>query len=541
MPLTECLHNTPREDDRNESRTGTHTHEHALMTRRRTRAPGWPKLFLTRESFWVSQHMSSLATKHVGKGDDRFSNFEPIMKLPLAALVFGNASQQYSSEVARRILHRDSCFLFTIAFAGVVLIVAISLTGFLMTHLTSNVFSAQAFMTNMLACIDGKLEESVDPVYKHLQTSLTHVRFRNVSTWEGISALTPWRLSFLSSFFGNYRRGVVDFANMAFDQEHVESEGGYEKWFLPHVEADDFGDDRAIGSVAAIGFNNTFTNTTEVRTFYEEGSNTNDWWMSVRDDTTFHQLPGFYFPLNIDPNLPPVGRREVLRTIWENVHQWNLQPRQVHFGNVFIWNFSSPNALFVDATMPVYERNTPGADAGRRVRVTGVSFELPFITHQLSMMDLQGGFVFLVEERTGILVAASDPSLSVLGDGENGAGTEYICPIDSAHPLVHGAALNLKSTDSWPTLSDQLVQGEIDGVNHFFQCFLFNRYNLSLVGVYVIPAHIILGDVSSRTVLGSVFNVMCSVALVVSIFAGVCHRFRKLRLDACQLRSLCRF
>ena len=105
-------------------------------------------------------------------------------------------------------------------------------------------------------------------------------------------------------------------------------------------------------------------------------------------------------------------------------------------------------------------------------------------------------------------------------------------PIDSAHPLVRGAALNLKSTDSWPTLSDQLVQGEIDGVNHFFQCFLFNRYNFSLVGVYVIPAHIILGDVSSRAVLGSVFNVMCSVALVVSIFAGVCHRFRKLRRDA---------
>ena len=182
--------------------------------------------------------------------------------------------------------------------------------------------------------------------------------------------------------------------------------------------------------------------------------------------------------------------------------------------------------------MPVYERNTPGEDAGRRVRLAGVSFELPFLTDQLSMMDLQGGFVFLVEERTGILVAASDTSLSVLGDGENGPGTEFIFPIDSTHPLVRGAALNLKSTDSWPTLSDQLVQGEIEGVNHFFQCFLFTQYNLSLVGVYVIPAHIILGDVSSRAALGSAFNVVCSVALVVSIFAGVCHRFRKLRRDA---------
>ena len=221
---------------------------------------------------------------------------------------------------------------------------------------------------------------------------------------------------------------IVDFANMAFDQEDVESEGGYEKWLPPHVEADDFGDDRAIGSATYIGFSNLYTNTTEVRTFYEEGSNTNDWWISVRDDTTFHELPGYYFPLNNDPRLPHIGRREMLGTIWEDVHRWNLQPRQVHFGNVFIQDIISPNALFVEAVMPVYERNTPGVDAGRRVRVTGVGFELPFITHQLSMMDLQGGFVFLVEESTGILVAASDPSLSVLGDGENGTGTEYVYP-----------------------------------------------------------------------------------------------------------------
>ena len=477
--------------------------------------------------------MSSLSVKHVGTGDDGFSNFEPMMKLPKAALVLGDASLQYSSEVARRSLRKDSCLLFTIAFAGVALIVGISLTGFLMTHLTSNVFSAQGFMTNMLASIDGTLEQSVDPVYNHLQTSLNHIRFRNVSTWEGISALTPWRLSFLSSFFGNYRRSVIDFANMAFAQEDVESEGGYDKWLPPHDEADDFGDDLAIGSITLVGWSNLLTNTTEVRTFDEEGSNTNDWWVSVRDDTTFNQWPGYFFPITADPRVPTdYRRREIIDTTWKDVHRWDLQPRQVHFTNIFFQGMISPGALFVGAIMPVYERNTPGADPGRRVRVTGVSFELPFLTHQLSMMDLQGGFVFLVEESTGILVAASDTSLSVLGDGENGTGTEFIYPIDSTHPLVRGAAQILKSTDSWPTLSDQLVQGEIDGVNHFFQCFLFHRYNFSLVGVYVIPAHIILGDVSSRAVLGSVFNVMCSVAFVVSIFVGVCHRFRKLRRDA---------
>ena len=208
--------------------------------------------------------------------------------------------------------------------------------------LTSNVFSAQGFMTNMLACIDGKLEESVDPVYNHLQTSLTHIRFRNLSTWEGISALTPWRLSFLRSFFGNYRRAVFDFANMAFAQEDVESEGGYVEWLPPHAEADDFGDDRAIGSFTLVGFNNSITNTTEVRTLYEEGSNTNDWWTSVLDDTTFNELPGYYFPLNSDPRLAHVGRREVIGATWEDVHRWNLQPRQVHFGNVFIFKLDQP-------------------------------------------------------------------------------------------------------------------------------------------------------------------------------------------------------
>ena len=40
--------------------------------------------------------------------------------------------------------------------------------------------------------------------------------------------------------------------------------------------------------------------------------------------------------------------------------------------------------------MSVYGMNTPG-DVGRRVRFTTVGFELPFITQQLSMMDLLEG------------------------------------------------------------------------------------------------------------------------------------------------------
>ena len=289
---------------------------------------------------------------------------------------------------------------------------------------------------------------------------------------------------------------------------------------------DDWGDDRAIGSVATVGWSNTYTNTSELRTEHEDGSITNDWIISVRDDIKFSQL--FSFPLSSDTRVT-LSRRGVIGGLWEDVHRWDPRPRQVYYGQVGITDTLAPPALFVMAMLAVYEDNSRGAaDPGRRVRVTTIGFELPFITHQLSMMDLQGGFVFLVEESTGILLAASDPSLKVLFGPNH---TETIRPIESAHPLVHGAAVHLKSTDSWPTLRDELVQGEIDGVNHFFQCFLFHRHNLSWVGVYVIPAHVILGDVTSRILLGSAFNVLCSVILVVIIFLGVCHHFRRLRRD----------
>ena len=48
--------------------------------------------------------------------------------------------------------------------------------------------------------------------------------------------------------------------------------------------------------------------------------------------------------------------------------------------------------------MPVCERNTPGADPGRRVRVVTVGFALDYLSEQLSKIELQGGFVFLVEK-----------------------------------------------------------------------------------------------------------------------------------------------
>ena len=179
-----------KQDERKEPRTHMLAHMHARAHDRdrvgwKVAGPG---------SVVVVQPMPFLASKDKGNGVTGVSNLEPMMKLPKAALVLGDASVQYSTEVARRGLRKDSCLLFTVAFAGVALIASISLTGFLMAHFTSNVFTAQGFMTNMLASVSGKLEESVDPVDDHLMMSLTRIRPFSVDSWESISVLTEWRL-----------------------------------------------------------------------------------------------------------------------------------------------------------------------------------------------------------------------------------------------------------------------------------------------------------------------------------------------------------
>lgn len=444
---------------------------------------------------------------------------QPVMKLPQATLALADTSLQYSSDVARRRSQKDSCVLFTVAFAGTALVVAISLSAFMMSDSTSQAFSAQAFMTNMLATLSAQLVHYVEPVVDHLHTSLIHIRFSSVDTWDAMSALTPWRLSFLNTCMHNSRGLVFDLANMAFDRGDLELASAVE-------EADVWGDDRAIGTTLYVGADNGFTNTTEVRLFDEEGSNTNDWYISIRDDVTYEEIPNLYFPISADPRTPPdYRRRDLIEPLWRNLHEWDLQPRQVYFGEVYIEYRMPPDALFTVAVMPVYERNTPGADPGRRVRVIMVGFALDYLSEQLSKIELQGGFVFLVEKSSGMLVAASDPTVSVMADGPSGTNTELIKPRDSNHSLVRGAAVHLQSTDSWPTLSEQLVEGEIDGVNHFFQCFLFSRYNFSLVGVYVIPTHVLLGDIPSKALEVAICDISCSMALVICIFVGASYRF----------------
>merc|ERR1712135_267575 len=120
------------------------------------------------------------------------------------------------------------------------------------------------------------------------------------------------------------------------------------------------------------------------------------------------------------------------------------------------------------------------------------------------MGDLQGGFVFLVENSTGFLVASSDPNVSVVSEASG--VSEKVKPIDSTSRLIRGATVNLAPTGQRQILKNALVEGEVDAVDYFFQCFLFEKNGLNLVGVYAVPTSIILGDTAANARIGSVVN-----------------------------------
>ena len=94
-------------------------------------------------------------------------------------------------------------------------------------------------------------------------------------------------------------------------------------------------------------------------------------------------------------------------------------------------------------------------------------------------------------------------------------------------------ASQVQATADWPTLSGELVQGEIDGADHVCRSFLFEYHAFSVVGVYVVPSSSLQGDFTGRSAtVGIVFTVVCSLALVMCIFIVVFRSFGKLRREA---------
>ena len=85
-------------------------------------------------------------------------------------LLVGDDTLLAPTQFAKRTLQKDSCCMFALAFCSVALIVAISLTGVFMTYLTSNVFLAQGFMTNMMACVEWNVKSQLEHIVVHLHT-----------------------------------------------------------------------------------------------------------------------------------------------------------------------------------------------------------------------------------------------------------------------------------------------------------------------------------------------------------------------------------
>lgn len=91
----------------------------------------------------------------------------------------------------------DWCRFVTFSLGGILFSVAISLSGFLRSHLTSNVFSAKAFITNVPGSVTPDVAKmSLD----HVQPTLlaeSRMLETKVSTWDGTSLVVLRRLSIL--------------------------------------------------------------------------------------------------------------------------------------------------------------------------------------------------------------------------------------------------------------------------------------------------------------------------------------------------------
>uniref|UniRef100_A0A7S1B0T1 Uncharacterized protein n=1 Tax=Noctiluca scintillans TaxID=2966 RepID=A0A7S1B0T1_NOCSC len=385
-----------------------------------------------------------------------------------------------------------------------------------MTDLTSNVYSAQGFMTNMLSCVEKNLENRLDPMVRHLLTGLTLIRTQglDVSTWDGISALAPHSLSFMSTHCLSIRCFYCVASNVALDATDI-LPYDFQTW-LDQI-GDNLGDDRAIADSTLVGhqFFPPFGGTsTQFRTVDESGSATNSWVTISRDVDTYEPAPDGY-PI-------PGVRANWVDTYGRNVHDFDLKPGEVRFAEVDLWNWLAPgpSALFVPAMVALYQ-------ADRRVAFWAVGFELAFLSSHLASMDLQGGFVFLVENSTGFLVASSDPNVSVVSDESN--VSEKVKPIDSTSRLIRGAAVHLAPTGEWQVLKNALVEGEVDAIDYFFQCFLFEKNGLNLVGVYAVPTSIILGDTAANARIGSIVNFTVTIVMVACMFVVFLYRLWKLR------------
>jgi len=444
-------------------------------------------------------------------------------------------------------LRKDSMYLCALAVLGLLLIIAISVSGLIMNYLTALASlerSSQGFMTNVPEYMKWSLMPLLDPIRLHLESGLSFVHSKgyNTSNWGGISMIPSHTLPFLENFVEDDKSSGSNhstrccygvFINMGFDEADVEAAGGAEAWWDAHPN--DWGDDRMVAIMAMIDENDAFV---EWRTYHEEGSSTNYWISQPLDSYTLQTTQ----PVDEGTSHGFI-KFDFLEKVWKTVHEADLKPGSFRYTNVMVSTATGTGALEAHGIMPLYEETLNPSqddltnleagtwDPGRRVGAWTVGLKLGFIPDLLSSMNLEGGILYLVEESSGIFVGSSVGGITQLDDNLSSKK-----PSEVNHALIQASSAWIAPDNDWLNISTGRRQRKLLGEEYYVQVFKVDTYGLTFMGVYLVTEDVVLEDALETATVNALAGIALNLSFTFIFIICICvvgvHRFRKMRFDA---------